>query len=42
MGLAIAQMLAELQNGELTVDSAPGRGSAFTLWLQAADIELRA
>ena len=36
LGLAIAQMLAELQSGEITVQSKPGHGSAFTLWLVAA------
>jgi signal transduction histidine kinase len=36
LGLAIAQMLAELQSGRITVESDPESGSAFTLWLMAA------
>ncbi len=31
LGLAIARRLAELMNGQLTVDSTPGKGSCFTL-----------
>jgi signal transduction histidine kinase len=33
LGLPISRRLARLLGGELTVDSAPSRGSTFTLWL---------
>ncbi|HEU4628569.1 MAG TPA: ATP-binding protein [Gemmatimonadaceae bacterium] len=33
LGLAISRRLARLMGGDLTVESQPGRGSAFTLWL---------
>jgi hypothetical protein len=33
LGLAISRRLARLMGGDLTVDSRPGEGSAFTLWL---------
>ncbi|CAA9337563.1 MAG: hypothetical protein AVDCRST_MAG40-2244, partial [uncultured Gemmatimonadaceae bacterium] len=36
LGLAISRRLARLMGGDLTVESAPGAGSAFTLWLPAA------
>jgi signal transduction histidine kinase len=35
LGLAIARRLAQLMGGDLTVRSAPGQGSEFTLWLPA-------
>ena len=35
LGLAISRTLARLMAGDLTVESTPGEGSTFTLWLPA-------
>jgi hypothetical protein len=36
LGLTISRQLARLMDGDLTVRTAPDRGSCFTLWLPAA------
>jgi hypothetical protein len=38
LGLTISRRLARLMRGDVTVDSTPGRGSVFTLWLPAATL----
>ncbi len=37
LGLSISRRLARLMNGDLTVESSPGKGSTFTLWLPASE-----
>jgi PAS domain S-box-containing protein len=37
LGLAISRRLARLMGGDLTVESTPGEGSTFTLWLPVAE-----
>ena len=37
LGLTVARLLAELQQGRIEVQSTPGKGSAFVLWLPSAE-----
>jgi signal transduction histidine kinase len=41
LGLAIARLLAELQGGRIAVQSTPGAGTTFTVWLPGARAPVR-
>lgn len=39
LGLTLVQRLARVMDGDVRCESAPGRGSTFTLWIAAAPLE---
>ena len=41
LGLPISRRLARLLGGDITVESEPGKGSAFTLWIPVNPVDIR-
>lgn len=41
LGLAIVRQIAENHGGRITVDTAEGRGTSFTLWLPICQVDVR-
>jgi hypothetical protein len=42
LGLAISRRLARLLGGDIAVESQPGKGSTFTIWLPVSAADLSA
>jgi signal transduction histidine kinase len=41
VGLALVKLILDHHNSDITVESTPGKGSAFTFWLNIVDVPMK-